>query len=219
MSDNFSFRLGFNDRLADLAEKDGIVKSAGPLRALGAGAAKLLGKGVAKAPGAAATQRFLDAKLLYRQGQTAKLRGRVNSMMGGAENAPNLSAKAPAAAGAAPGAAPAAAPVSDIPGAAPSPVSGLQDRIGKVVAGMNPGLARRAIAGPQFANATPLNHADLGKTVMNRAGGAALGAGTLGAANVYGQYQGAEEAKRRAAQSSFMQRLAFLMNPNIVNQM
>lgn len=154
---NNSYRVGFYNRLADLAERDGVVKSAGFLRSLGRGVGNLLGRGAEAMSGIAGT-------------------------MSGA-------------------------------------ASGMAGRVGPAVAGMQPGMARRVLSGPQFAAASPVNPAELGRTVMRRAGGAALGAGALGASNLYGQYRAAEEAKRRAAQSSFMQRLAFLMNPNLVYSM
>jgi len=95
----------------------------------------------------------------------------------------------------------------------------IADRVGKYVGGMQPGLGRRALAGPGFDGASPLNPADLGRSVMERAGIAGGGAALAGGTYVKGQADAAAEAKRRASQMGFMERLSFLMNPNIVNQM
>jgi len=54
---------------------------------------------------------------------------------------------------------------------------------------------------------------------MERAGIAGGGAALAGGTYVKGQADAAAEAKRRASQMGFMERLSFLMNPNIVNQM
>ncbi len=237
MNDKYLYTVGFLSRLAELAENDGMVKQAGALKSLTAGFGAMkktigqtFGKPISRATEGAATKTFLEQQLAQRKIKSTALENRLQKMVGGptqvqmAGGGPfpkvptpklQMAPEAPlpgAAAGAAEGAA------SALPDAAANPLSGIQDRIGKGVAGMQPGLVRRLLGGSQFANANPVNPADLGKTVMNRAGGAALGAGALGASNLYGQYSAAEEAKRRASQASFMQRLAFLMNPNVVNQ-
>ena len=92
-------------------------------------------------------------------------------------------------------------------------------RTGSAVSGMAPGLGRRILGGAQHATSSPLNPAELGKSVLKRVGAGAAGAGVVGGSYVKGQLDAAAEAKRRASQLGFMQRLAFLMNPNIVNRM
>jgi len=130
---------------------------------------------------------------------------------------PVIDAATPAAAPATPAAAPLVIDAA-APAAAQAP-RGTADLIGRLVGGLNPGLGRRVLAGPEFASASSLNPADLGRRVLGRAGVAGGGAALAGGSYVKGQMDAAEEAKRRAAQLGFMQRLAFLLNPNIVNQL
>lgn len=103
--------------------------------------------------------------------------------------------------------------------AAQKALGNLSQTVGGRVGGMQPGLLRRALAGPEHALSSPLNPADLGKKVLGRAGTAGLGAGVAGGAYVKGEADAAAEAKRRASEMGFMQRLAFLMNPDMVNRM
>ena len=155
-------------------------------------------------------QAILEQTGAARKVQTEALKNRASAAAKPAPAAPAAPAAAAAAAGAA---APTAASV-----AAGAPMS-IADRVGKYVGGMQPGLGRRALAGPGFDGASPLNPADLGRSVMERAGIAGGGAALAGGTYVKGQADAAAEAKRRASQMGFMERLSFLMNPNIVNQM
>jgi len=97
--------------------------------------------------------------------------------------------------------------------------AGLSQRVGTAVGGMPSGLGRRLLGGSQHATSSPLNPAELGKSVLKRVGAAGAGAAAVGGSYVKGELDAAAEAKRRASQLGFMQRLAFLMNPNIVNRM
>ena len=157
-------------------------------------------------------QAILEQTGAARKVQTEALKNRASAAAKPAPAAPAAPAAA-AAAAAAGAAAPTAASV-----AAGAPMS-IADRVGKYVGGMQPGLGRRALAGPGFDGASPLNPADLGRSVMERAGIAGGGAALAGGTYVKGQADAAAEAKRRASQMGFMERLSFLMNPNIVNQM
>jgi len=91
--------------------------------------------------------------------------------------------------------------------------------VGQSVGGMQPGLGRRILAGSQNAAASPLTPTELGKNVLGRAGVAGGAAALAGGSYLKGEHDAANEARRRASQMGFMQRLAFLANPNIVNQM
>lgn len=224
-------RTGFKSRFTQLMlEEQAAVKQAGMMaKLLGAGknlasAAKgkvrldpsYAGASKIKLPGL--DQAIAEQTLAHRQVGTAALRNRAAQAAKPAPAPLKLAPEAPlpSAAPAAAAAAPEAATAASVASAAPMSVA---DRVGRLVGGMNPGLGRRALAGPEFAGASSVNPADLGRKVLGRAGVAGGGAALAGGAYGKGQMDAAEEAKRRASQLGFMQRLAFLMNPNIVNQM
>ena len=221
-------RTGFKARFTQLMlDEQAAVKQAGMMaKLLGAGknlasAAKgkihldpsFAAQSKVKLPGL--NQAIAEQTLAHRQVGTEALRNRASAAAKVAPEAPAAAPAAAAPAAAAQAADPAASAASVAAGA---PMS-VADRVGRFVGGMNPGLGRRALAGPEFAGASSLNPADLGKKVLGRAGVGAGGAALAGGSYVKGEMDAAEEAKRRASQLGFMQRLAFLMNPNIVNQM
>jgi len=230
----------FEKRLAALQQS---AKQAGFLRGLGRGAGKV------KLPGltGAIEKATLEQQLAKRQIQTAAQQARIgsppvpNSTMATpaapvAAPVAGLAAKAkrvarskpaPAAQGIGATVAGLGAKAKNVVGQAAGGVAqkaqkalgDLSQTVGSRVGGMQPGLGRRLLAGPEHATSSPLNPADLGKKVLGRAGTAGLGAGVAGGAYVKGEADAAAEAKRRASEMGFMQRLAFLMNPGIVNRM
>lgn len=215
MNRQTAHQIGYEKRLAELTKSAGFLSGLGRAAGRAAGAFGR-GAGKVKLPGLqdAIENTTLEQTLAKRKVQTAALQNRLGQQT---KTAPigELGARAKEVSNATP--LPGLAPDAAAPAAPKLP--GLTGRIGQAVGGMQPGIGRRILAGPQHAGASPVNPAELGGTVLRRAGGAALGAGALGGAYMKGENDAANEARRRASQLGFMQRLAFLMNPGVVNQM